>query len=320
MVRQLGSSRRAGVTLIEVVTVLAVLGVLLGTMFSAFTYTRYLSRVTVAANNLRQMAVGFEAFFLKNHAYPKEGSDLAATLGPFLLNNTGVFSNPLAEEAWTGQVVSRLYARPALRTLDAPHNYITSMCDRDGRVIMVLNTGGEVERWGNMEINPDTPQRAYGLFMIWGRYLGEAAPPLPETPPPPPSPPGVVPPPSPPGSTITRGISIGPSGSNGSKDWDFELVKLDGSVITRDMLQASKGKMTYEGEVSFIRVRPKGNANENDLMVDGEDYSLKNGSVYTFQPLEGGKINVRLFNEQGKGMGQWQMYIDATGTQLTEIN
>ncbi len=303
MARQLG--RRAGFATVEILVVMGIFGALLGLTFTAYRSIRLHAACTLARSRLLQIGAAMECYFARHAAYPPLGGDLVAALEPFVKGRS-VFANPLADEARPGEMLNRLYVRPSLRTLDRPHYFITAFSAQDGAPRVVLNTGGEVERFGSLASDPDVPQGSFGLVVVWSRVVGAEGE-------------GGSQPPAPQGSTISRGISIGACGQS---DWELEVTKPDGSTITRDDLQASHGSFEYMGPITRMRVRPKGNQNENDLMVDGQDYALKNGSVYTIELLPGGSMTVRLFNMQaGKGsaMGHWHVHLDATVAKITGI-
>ncbi|HUT32079.1 MAG TPA: hypothetical protein VNE39_01250 [Planctomycetota bacterium] len=303
MARQRGW--RAGFATMEILVVIGIFGALLGLTFAAYRSIRLHVSCTLARSRLLQIGVAMECYFAKHMAYPALGGDLVAELEPFVKSRS-VFANPLADEARPGEMLNRLYVRPSLRTLDSPHYFITGFSAQDGAPRVVLNTGGEVERFGSLASDPDVPQTSFGLLIVWSRVVGTEGEGGPQ-------------PSAQRGSTISRGISIGACGQS---DWEVEVTKPDGSTITRDALQASHGSFEYMGPITRMRVRPKGNQHDNDLMVDGQDYGLKNGSVYTIELLPGGNMMIRLFNMQaGKGsaMGRWHMYLDATGAKITEI-
>jgi hypothetical protein len=115
---------------------------------------------------------------------------------------------------------------------------------------------------------------------------------------------------NPPGShTISGSLNINP---NNSPDNEFFIIKPDGSVITRDDLKNDRNTYAgtpciyYEGPVTFIHVKPKGNGNQNGLIVDGSAYTLENSTTYEFESTG---MYVRVYNDarnaSGKPMGHW---------------
>ncbi|HEX7010853.1 MAG TPA: hypothetical protein VF184_12795 [Phycisphaeraceae bacterium] len=99
---------------------------------------------------------------------------------------------------------------------------------------------------------------------------------------------------------------------NNSPDNEFVLVQPNGVTITRDHLHADapvSGDGTYyQGEATAIRFRPKGNGQQNQLMIDGEPYPLQNSNTYILR----GQMTVRVFNDHlknGKAMGHWWLQI-----------
>jgi type II secretory pathway pseudopilin PulG len=119
-------------------------------------------------------------------------------------------------------------------------------------------------------------------------------------------------------------ININP---NNSDDFDFILEKLDGTQITREDLWASNASLQFAGRATMIRVKPKGNGNQNTMSYNGEPYPLKNGRVYV---ITAAWMACQLYNDKdtgyktkgpnGKAMGRW--YIDnliAFGAQIVEV-
>lgn len=104
--------------------------------------------------------------------------------------------------------------------------------------------------------------------------------------------------------SMSGALNINPSNND---DFEFLLVKADGTTITQDDLHANN-QIEYTGYVSLIRVRPKGNGNQNSLMVDGKIYDFKNGKVYLIHPETPNGLHVHLYNKnkgQGSAMGRW---------------
>ncbi len=103
-----------------------------------------------------------------------------------------------------------------------------------------------------------------------------------------------------------------------NSDMSFELAKEDGTKITRqDLKNAKKGDLDaqgnlYVGKATEIRIRPKGNGNNNSLTVtypgrEPEVFELRNSNTYVFS----GNMNVRLFNNgPGGSMGHWWLEVD----------
>lgn len=106
-------------------------------------------------------------------------------------------------------------------------------------------------------------------------------------------------------------ININPGNNN---QFEFEMVLADGSVITRDDLHANRS-LEFTGKVTSIHIKPKGNANQNALIVDGQPYTLQNARVYEIT----GDIDVHLYNDGGNGMGQWWLG-DISGTNVNVVN
>ena len=106
-------------------------------------------------------------------------------------------------------------------------------------------------------------------------------------------------------------VNINP---NNSAD-EFYITLPDGSQITRDDLH--KYGRDYTGPVTCIHVRPKGNANENSITLNGVNYPLRNGRTYDFS----GSFNIHLYNDKyvnGKAMGHW--WIGLGGASVTVVD
>jgi prepilin-type N-terminal cleavage/methylation domain-containing protein len=109
---------------------------------------------------------------------------------------------------------------------------------------------------------------------------------------------------------ITGSININP---NNSPDNEFVLSTPSGT-ISRDTLVQSYGG--YSGPATAIRVKPKGNGNQNGLTLNGATYSLANCSTYTFQSS---LMTVVVRNDKvknGKATGKWWIDITATDTTI----
>jgi hypothetical protein len=105
-------------------------------------------------------------------------------------------------------------------------------------------------------------------------------------------------------------VNINP---NNSVD-QFYITKPDGSQITRDDLH--RYGQDYTGPATWIHVRPKGNANENSITLNGANYPLYNGRTYDFS----GSFQIHLYNDRrvnGKAMGHW--WIGTGGSNITVV-
>ena len=97
---------------------------------------------------------------------------------------------------------------------------------------------------------------------------------------------------------------------NNSPHNEFTLIKGDGSKIMRDDLHAKSAHdgtgVFYEGKGTYIRVKPKGNGNQNGLTIDGKVYALENKNTYV---IESEDMDVRVYNDKvgktGRCMGHW---------------
>jgi len=109
-------------------------------------------------------------------------------------------------------------------------------------------------------------------------------------------------------------ININP---NNSTDNQFELYLPDGRCINRDTL-ASTDCVGYIGPAKRLVVKPKGNGNQNSLVVDGQPYTLRNADTYS---IASDQMSVNLYNDQyqsdGKAMGHWWIGIIAKDATIT---
>jgi hypothetical protein len=99
-------------------------------------------------------------------------------------------------------------------------------------------------------------------------------------------------------------ININPSQS---ADNEFTLREPDGTTITRDSL--TKDFPGYLGPAALVHVKPKGNGNQNGLLVDGAPYQLQNSCTYD---ILSDTMTVNLFNDNvqnGKANGKWYISV-----------
>lgn len=102
------------------------------------------------------------------------------------------------------------------------------------------------------------------------------------------------------GVEISGDVNINPSNSGNN---EFILTLPDGSTITRDDLHQDFDG--YVGEAAQVRFRPKGNMNQNSLVIDGEPYNLRSGTVYT---ISAPAMRLEVYNDKrrnGRSMGHW---------------
>ena len=95
---------------------------------------------------------------------------------------------------------------------------------------------------------------------------------------------------------------------NNSPDMEFTLIKADGGTITRDDLHeqsATTNAIYYSGKATQMKVKPKGNGNQNTFTMGGTTYELENRYLYVFT----GDLNVEIYNDKvdkkGRCMGHW---------------
>lgn len=120
------------------------------------------------------------------------------------------------------------------------------------------------------------------------------------------------------GLTISGTVNINP---NNSDDNQFILTKPDGTQITRNDLANKKIDVDANGNLYFgqalaIRVQPKGDGNQNGVIIGGEHYWMANGNVYSISGFYS-RLTARLYNDHaknGKAMGHWYLEISGTGS------
>jgi len=102
-------------------------------------------------------------------------------------------------------------------------------------------------------------------------------------------------------------ININP---NNNPNNEFSVTLPDGSVINRDMLAANYPG--YLGQATMVHVKPKGNGNQNSLLVDGQPCNLENKNSYD---IISDYMSVSLYNDNvnsnGLAMGQWWISLAA---------
>lgn len=294
---------RAAFALVELLAAIGAMSLLLTLGYSVFKGVRLASRVAAAENRLKQVGVGLEMDFLKHTSYPPQGADLAASLAPYVVNPRA-FCNPLMEEVKPGQTLSDLYRQPTLDQIDTPDHYITAFACDNGQTVVILKTGARVDQRHDLHFDPADPKSLVAMLTEPPR-----APSSYQAPPPA----AWSPTQHDHGHALSGSINLNP---NNSSDFEFELRKPGGAIITRDDLHASSGDLDYVGAALWIRFKPKGNGNQNSLTLDGDPFAVRNGTLYTIEPLPTGSITVHLYNDKasgkGKAMGKW--YIDITAS------
>ncbi len=290
-----------GLGALEVLAVTTALAVLLGLGYSVYKGARLAARVAIAESNLKQVGTALELYLLKHGSYPPEGADLAYVLKPFLASPDAL-RNPLMDEAAPGQTLSDLYIEPSLSDIDRPNIYLTAFPADNGSTLVVLKTGGKVERLDGLAFDPSDTDGIIALLTARGTSP-QPTPPTPGT------------------WEMSGELNLNP---NNRDDFEFEMQTGDGTTITRDDLHDSNGKFTYEGTAARIRFRPKGNGNQNGIILNGKPYPLSNSTTYlilVMQDASGGFMcQVKLYNRKtkGKAMGQWWMSLKTppNGAQL----
>lgn len=116
------------------------------------------------------------------------------------------------------------------------------------------------------------------------------------------------------GSTNAIGtININP---NNSRDNEFSVTLASGEVITRDDLTSDYPG--YTGTATLVHVKPKGNGNQNGLLVNGAPYELENKNTYN---ISAATMSINIYNDNvnssGKAMGHWYIAIAANNATIT---
>lgn len=101
---------------------------------------------------------------------------------------------------------------------------------------------------------------------------------------------------------------------NNSPQAEFVMNTGDGLRITRDDLQTGLAVdadgAIFNGTCTYLRFKPKGNGNQNGLVVNGAAFSMNNGKQYTLVGL----MNVTVYNDSvsnGLAMGHWWVRINS---------
>lgn len=102
-------------------------------------------------------------------------------------------------------------------------------------------------------------------------------------------------------------ININP---NNSPDNEFNVTLPDGASITRDMLVSDYPG--FLGSATLVHVKPKGNGNQNSLMIDGTPVTLENKNAYD---IISESMSVSIYNDHvntnGMAVGHWWISIAA---------
>ena len=104
---------------------------------------------------------------------------------------------------------------------------------------------------------------------------------------------------------LTGAINLNPSNN---VNFEFLLDRPDGSRITRDDLLASNGLFNEVLTATRIRFRPKGNGNQNTLLLNGASYPMTNSRIYELEAEPGTEMTAHLYNDSpnpGHSMGHW---------------
>lgn len=109
------------------------------------------------------------------------------------------------------------------------------------------------------------------------------------------------------GCTVEGAININP---NNSTDNEFAVVTPKSGTITRGDL--TKNYPGYSGPAVSVHIKPKGNGNQNTLLVNGFPYTIVNAETYDIASTS---MTVRIYNDdvslRGRARGHWWISITA---------
>jgi hypothetical protein len=115
---------------------------------------------------------------------------------------------------------------------------------------------------------------------------------------------------------LSGSVNLNP-GKN--RHFEFYLRKPGGTTICRDDLLASFGELEYTGPAALVRFKPKGNGNQNSIVLNGETFLLQNSHVYTITASD---LSVHLYNDRtgnGAAMGHWWLdSLSASDAQISD--
>jgi prepilin-type N-terminal cleavage/methylation domain-containing protein len=150
--------RNRGVSLIEVLVVIAILGILVSMSFSALSKGKTVSKETTCLNNLKQIAVALNLYVNRYGAYPPES--LRDCLAPYVGDNPNLFICP-ADTDPQGDSYSRFYVA---RAEQGSQGYVCG-CPRhadESRAITLFSSSSaqvlemRTIRWNGQPVGPGT--------------------------------------------------------------------------------------------------------------------------------------------------------------------
>src|SRR5437899_2364108 len=116
--------KRRGLTLIEVLVVIAIMGILMGLLLAAIQKARAVAQRTQCINNLRQIGLGLSMYHEANGAFP-----------PSVNNDQRMPRPPFYYLSWRGRILPYIDEEPLWKRVNAayqqinhpgydpPHNY-----------------------------------------------------------------------------------------------------------------------------------------------------------------------------------------------------
>lgn len=99
--------------------------------------------------------------------------------------------------------------------------------------------------------------------------------------------------------------------------------------LTRGIFPDGAGGTTdrYDGPATWLRVRPKGDGDQNELTANGVTYPVDNGKLYTIKPANDGiqstsstshSLTVHLYQDEA-GLGDWWIEISSATAVIVSV-
>lgn len=124
------------------------------------------------------------------------------------------------------------------------------------------------------------------------------------------------------GMALSGRININPKNR---KRFKFALMTPYGRItrkqLARGIFPDGAGGTTdrYDGLATWLRVRPKGDGDQNQLIANGVTYPVENGTLYTIKPQKRGHtMTVHLYKDAA-GMGDWWIDISSLTAVIVSV-
>ena len=118
---------------------------------------------------------------------------------------------------------------------------------------------------------------------------------------------------------VSGKVNINP---NNNPNNEFDLTRPNSEKIIRDDLhknaEIDENCVYYVGGATTFRVKPKGNGNQNGLILNNGFYDMLNKNTYT---ISGDNMIVKIYNDnckKDKAMGHWWIEVLSGGTSINE--